>query len=67
MTTLFSHEAFHEDVGHAFNELFLMDQLSKLPEASLMRILQSFPNSLLQQLLASSGEALKAGRSTPVI
>lgn len=69
MATLFSHEAFHDDVGHAFDELMLMDQLSRLPEASLARILQSFPTTIRQQALASvrppevepSGGAGKAG------
>lgn len=51
MTTLFSHDAYHDDVGHAFNELLLMEQLSRVPEASLVRILQSFPAPLLKQAL----------------
>ncbi len=51
MTTVFSHEAFHEDVGHAFNEMILMEQLSRMPEASRLRILQSFPRSLLEAAL----------------
>lgn len=51
MTTLFCQEAFHEDVGHAFDELILMEQLSRVPEASLVRILKSFPPSVLEQAL----------------
>ncbi len=51
MTTLFSHDAFHDDVAHAFNELMLMEQLSRLPEASLIRSMQSFPEALLERVL----------------
>ncbi len=51
MTTLFCHEAYHEDVGQAFNEMMLMEHLSRLPEASRLRILQSFPRSLLEAAL----------------
>ena len=67
MTTLFSHEAFHEDVGHAFNELLLMDQISRLPQASLLRVLQSFPCEVIRQALASGHETGKAAPADPVI
>jgi hypothetical protein len=51
MTTLFCHDVFHTDVADAFNELILMEQLSRVPEASLVRILQTFPSSLLERAL----------------
>ena len=65
MTTLFSHEAFHEDVAQAFNEMMLMDQLSRVPEASLLRILQSFPHPVLQQALQSGNDDGQRNFSKP--
>lgn len=67
MTTLFSHEAFHEDVRYAFDELLLMDELSRLPEASQLRLLQSFPSHLLRRAIASGRDAAEASSANPVI
>ena len=51
MSTVLSHEAFHNSVGHAFDELVLLEQISQLPADSVLRILQSFPATLLQEAL----------------
>ena len=51
MTTLLSHDTFHDSVGHAFNELLVLEQMSRLPADSVLRILQSIPKPLLQQAL----------------
>ena len=67
MTTLFSHEAFHDDVGHAFNEMIMMDQLSRMPEESLLRIMQSFPPELLRKAADSRGEHRLDGAFPTVI
>lgn len=52
MTTVLSHEAFHESVGFAFGELRVLEQMSQLPAESILRILQSIPAPLLLQALA---------------
>lgn len=49
MTTVLSHEAFHHSVGHAFGELFVLEQLSQLPDDSVLRILQTIPAPLLRR------------------
>jgi hypothetical protein len=55
MTTVLSHEAFHASVGHAFGELLVMEQISQLPPDSILRILQTIPESLLREALAGCG------------
>ena len=67
MTTLFSHEAFHDDVAHAFNEVIMMDQLSRMPEDSLLRILQSFPSVLLRKAADSQKAPRLDGATSAVI
>ncbi|WP_421694356.1 hypothetical protein [Aestuariivirga sp.] len=57
MTTILCNEAFHEDVGHAFNELITLDQLTRLPEDSRLRVLQSLPPALLRQALETRDRA----------
>jgi hypothetical protein len=49
--TVLSHEAFHPNVGLAFDELLLLAQLSQLPDDSVRRILQSIPEPLLREAL----------------
>lgn len=51
MTTTLSHDTFHEDVGHAFNELLTLHQFATLTEESRLRVLKSLPTALLQQAL----------------
>ncbi|MFN4143613.1 PilZ domain-containing protein [Aestuariivirga sp.] len=51
MTTVLSQEVFHEDVGHAFNELTILQQIGNLPADSLLRVLQSIPSPLLRKAL----------------
>lgn len=51
MSTVLSHEAFHEDVGHAFNELRALQQIAELPTDSILRILKSIPSPLLRKAL----------------
>jgi hypothetical protein len=55
MTTVLSHEAFHQSVGHAFGELFVLEQISQLPPESVLRILQTIPAPLLLRALAGCG------------
>ena len=52
MTTVLSHEAFHESVGFAFGELRVLEQMSQLPADGVLRVLQSIPAPLLLQALA---------------
>ena len=54
MSTVLSHEAFHESVGHAFNELVVLEQLSQLPPDAVLRVLQSIPEHLLRQALGAA-------------
>ena len=61
MTSLLSHEAFHESVGHSFDELLMLDQMSRLPAESIARVLQSIPEPLLQQAMASRQGAAAGG------
>ncbi len=55
MTTVLSHEAFHHSVGHAFGELFVLEQISQLPPENVLRILQTIPEPLLRRALAGCG------------
>lgn len=64
MTTLLSHEAFHADVGHAFNELLALHQLSILPADSRLRVLQSLPPALLREALDKQGRG-ECGSTIP--
>jgi hypothetical protein len=57
MTTVLSHDAFHHSVGHAFGELFVLEQISQLPPENVLRILQTIPEPLLRQALAGSVES----------
>lgn len=52
LTSLFSHDTFHTSVGHAFDELLAQEQLSRLPDENLLRVLQTIPQPLLLQALA---------------
>lgn len=54
MSTVLSHDAFHESVGHAFNELLVLEQLSQLPPDAILRVLQSIPEALLRQALGTA-------------
>ena len=54
MSTVLSHDAFHESVGHAFNELLVLEQLSQLPPDAILRVLQSIPEALLRQALCAA-------------
>lgn len=58
MTTVLSHEAFHASVGHAFGELFVLEQISQLPPDSILRILQTIPEQLLREALAGGAPAV---------
>jgi len=51
MTSILSHDAFHESIAHAFSELLVLEQLSQLTPDSLLRVLQSIPKPLLRQAL----------------
>lgn len=55
MTSILSHEAFDQSVGHAFGELFVLEQISQLPAESVLRILQSIPEPLLRHALEGCG------------
>lgn len=59
MTSLLSPDAYDVSVGHAFNELLLLEQMSRLPADSILRILQSIPRPLLEQALS--------GRAAPPV
>ncbi len=58
MTTVLSHEAFHQSVGFAFGELLVLEQISQLPAESILRVLKSIPEPLLQRALASRNAAV---------
>ena len=60
MTTLLSHEAFHESIGHAFDELLALEQISRLPMDGILRVLQSIPEPLLLRALAGLREPAAA-------
>lgn len=60
MTTLLSHDVFHESVGHAFDELLVLEQISRLPMDGLLRVLQSIPEPLLLRALAGLREPAAA-------
>jgi hypothetical protein len=53
MSTVLSHEAFHPSVGFAFDELLLLEQMSRLPPDSIIRLLQSIPEPMLRDALAA--------------
>ena len=57
--TLLSHDAFHASVGHAFAELLAMEQISRLPAESVLRVMQTIPEPLLLQALALSQAAAR--------
>jgi hypothetical protein len=64
MTTVLSHDAFHHSVGHAFGELFVLEQISQLPPENVLRILQTIPEPLLRRALAGcGGPAPQAGEA----
>jgi hypothetical protein len=64
MTTVLSHEAFHHSVGHAFGELFVLEQISQLPPENVLRILQTIPEPLLRRaLVGCGGPAPQAGEA----
>jgi hypothetical protein len=64
MTTVLSHEAFHHSVGHAFGELFVLEQISQLPPENVLRILQTIPEPLLRRALEGcGGPAPQAGEA----
>jgi hypothetical protein len=52
MTNVLSHEAFHRSVGLSFDEMLVMEQLSRLSAESILRVLQSIPEPLLQHAAA---------------
>lgn len=62
MSTVLSHDAFHESVGHAFNELLVLEQLSQLPPDAVLRVLQSIPETLLRQALGASAQPQPAAK-----
>jgi hypothetical protein len=55
MTSILSHNVFHPSIGHAFGELFVLDQISLLPPDSILRILKTIPEPLLRDALAAGG------------
>lgn len=57
MSTVLSNEAFHQSVGFAFGELLVLEQISQLPAESILRVLQSIPEPLLQHALAGRNAA----------
>jgi hypothetical protein len=59
MTTLLSQDAFHDSVGHAFDELLAVEQMSRLPAESVLRVLQTIPHPLLLQALALTQTAAR--------
>lgn len=64
MTRVLSHEAFHHSVGHAFGELFVLEQISQLPPENVLRILQTIPEPLLRRALEGcGGPAPQAGEA----
>jgi hypothetical protein len=54
MSNVLSHEVYHPSVGHAFGELFVLEQISQLPPDSILRILQSIPEPLLRHALQAA-------------
>jgi hypothetical protein len=65
MSSVLSHEAFHHSVGFAFGELLVLEQISQLPAESVLRVLKSIPEPLLQQALAGLGAAVPPDQDDP--
>ena len=60
MTSLLFQDAFHASVGHAFDEMLLLEQMSRLPPDAILRILQSIPEPLLRHALETRAEQARA-------
>jgi hypothetical protein len=58
MSSVLSHEAYHRSVGHAFGELLVLEQISQLPAESIVRVLQTIPEPLLQRALLGRAAAV---------
>jgi hypothetical protein len=74
MSSVLSHEVFDPSVGHAFGEMFVLEQISQLPDESVLRILQTIPDPLLQRAVevrqpppAAQGKGRKVLRGAKII
>ena len=57
MTTVASTAHISRETRNAFNELLLMDGLSKLPAGGLLRVLQTIPVQVLEAALTGASRS----------
>jgi len=57
MSATTRHAHFDRETRNAFNELLVMDQMSRMPVASILRLLQTIPAPVLEAALSAASRS----------
>lgn len=57
MTILAHHAHFDRETRNAFNELLVMDQISAMPVAAVLRVLKTIPAPVLEAALSAASRS----------